>query len=55
MQDLEIVLIASITDLFVAVDGNIGGIESEFHGLFISTGHAILHHVLIYGRAIKRP
>ena len=52
LHDLEIILIASIPDLFVGVDGNTG-IESEFHGLFISTGHAILHHVLIsYGRAI---
>ena len=38
MHDLEIVLIASIPDLFVAVDGNTA-IQSEFHG-----GHAILRH-----------
>ena len=47
MHDLEIVLIASIPDLFVAVDGNTA-IQSEFQG-----GHAILHHdVPISGGAI---
>jgi hypothetical protein len=42
LQDPEIVL-ASIPDLFVAVDGNTG-IESEFHST-----HAIPRHVPIDG------
>jgi hypothetical protein len=43
LQDPEIILLASIPDLFVAVDGNTG-IESEFHST-----HAIPRHVPIDG------
>jgi hypothetical protein len=43
LQDPEIILLASIPDLFVAVDGN-AGIESEFH-----SSYAIPRHVPIDG------
>jgi len=43
LQEPEIILLASIPDLFVAVDGN-AGIESEFHST-----HAIPRHVPIDG------